>query len=60
MKLVRERQVSYDFTHIRTLREGKGSKNNIKTGRGTKRKRLLNTENKQRDAEGVVGGGGVG
>ena len=29
-------------------REGKGSKNNIKTGRGTKQKRLINMENKLR------------
>ena len=36
---------------------GKGSKNNIKTGRGTKQKRLLNTEKKLRVAGGVVGGG---
>ena len=35
----------------------KGSKNNIKTGRGTKHNRLLNTENKLRVAGGVVGGG---
>ena len=35
------------------IREGK--KNNIKTGRGTKHKRLLNTENKLR----VDGGGGA-
>ena len=35
-------------------REGK---NNIKTGRGTKQKRLLNMENKQWVAGGVVGGG---
>ena len=43
---------------MRTLRctYGKGSKNNIKTGRRTKQKRLLNTENKQRVAGGVVGG----
>ena len=33
--------------------EHKGNKNNIKTGRGTKHKRLLNIENKQR----VAGGG---
>ena len=33
---------------------GKGSKNNIKTGRGTKR--LLNMENKQRVTGGVVRG----
>ena len=61
MKLVRERQISYDFTHMRTLRhrtdEHKGgSKNNIKTGRGTEHKRLLNTENKQRVTGGIVGG----
>ena len=34
-----------------------GNKNNIKTGRGTKHKRLLNMENKQRVTGGVVGGG---
>ena len=58
---IRERQVSYDFTHMRTLRDKtdghKGSKNNIKTGRGTKHKRLINMENKQRVPGGVVGGG---
>ena len=52
MKLVRERQKSYDFTHMRTLRdktdEHKGNKNNIKTGRGTKQKRLTNMKNKLR------------
>ena len=47
---------------MRTLRhrtdEHKGrSKNNIKIGRGTKHKRLLNMENKQRVTGGVVGGG---
>ena len=36
---------------------GEGSKNNIKTGRGTKHKGLLNIENKLRVAGGVVGGG---
>ena len=41
----------YDFTHMRTLRhrtdEHKGREaKNIKTGRGTKHKRLLNMENK--------------
>ena len=34
----------------------KGSKSNIKTGRGTKQKRLLNIENKQRATGGFVGG----
>ena len=34
---------------------GKGNKNNIKTGRGTKQKRFINMENKLR-----VTGGGVG
>ena len=38
--------------HIR-----EGNKNNIKTGRGTKHKRLLNMENKQRVTGGVVGAG---
>ena len=33
-----------------------GEQNNIKTGRGTKQKRLINTENKLRVAGGVVGG----
>ena len=34
-----------------------GSKNNIKTGRGAKQKRLTNMENKLRVTGGVVGGG---
>ena len=34
----------------------KRSKNNVKTGRGTKQKRLLNTENKLRVVGGDVGG----
>ena len=38
------------------IREGK--QNNIKTGRGTKQKRLINMENKQRVTGGVVGGDG--
>ena len=33
---------------------GKGNKNNLKTGRGTKQKRLINMENKQRVTGGVV------
>ena len=33
-----------------------GNKNNIKTGRGTKQKRLINMENKQRVTGGGVGG----
>ena len=37
--------------------KGKISKNNIKTRMGTKHKRLLNMENKQRVMGGVVGGG---
>ena len=45
---------------MRTLRdktgEPKGSQNNIKIGRGTRQKRLLNTEDKQRAAAGVAGG----
>ena len=41
MKLVRERQISYDFTHMKTLRdktdEHKGRETKIiYTGRGTK------------------------
>ena len=46
---------------MRTLRyktdEPKGSKNNIKTGRVTKHKRLINMKNKLRVIGGVVGGG---
>ena len=61
MKLVRERQKSYDFTHMRILRdktdEHKGRETKKKTGRGTKQKRLLTMENKLRVARGVVGGG---
>ena len=47
-----QRKISYDFTHMRTLRyktdehQGRETKNNIKTGRRTKHKRLLNMENK--------------
>ena len=37
--------------------EHKGSKNKIKTGRGTKHKRLLNIENKLRALEGLWFGG---
>ena len=56
-------QVSYDFTHMRTLRyktdEHKGREAKIvkKIGRETKHKRLLNMENKQRATGGAVGGG---
>ena len=47
---------------MRTLRDktdehkGEGSKNNIKTGRGSKQKRLTNMENKLRVTGRVVGG----
>ena len=48
---------------MRTLRyktdEHKGSKNNIKTGRGQKHNRLLNMENKQRVTGSVWEGGWV-
>ena len=37
--------------------EHKGKEVNIKIGRGTKRKRLLNIESKLRVAEGIVDGG---
>ena len=37
--------------------KGRETKNNIKTGKGTKQKRLKNMENKLRVAGGVVGGG---
>ena len=57
---VKERRISYVFTHMRNLRyktdehrEGK-KKKPIKTGRGTKQKRLLNMENKLRVTGGVV------
>ena len=46
---------------MRTLRyktdehKGREEKNNTKAGRGTKQKRLINMENKQRVAGGVVG-----
>ena len=46
---------------MRTLRDkrhehkGKGNENNIKIGRGTKQKRLINMENKLRVTGGVVG-----
>ena len=57
---VTARQISYDFTHMRTLRdktdEHKGRETKIKTGRGTKHKRLWNMENKQRVTRGFVGG----
>ena len=36
---------------------GKGNKNNITTGRGTKQKRLINMENKLRVTGWVVGRG---
>ena len=46
-----------DFKTQHRSAQGEGSKNNIKTGRGTKHKRLLNRENKQRVIRGIVGGG---
>ena len=59
-KSVRERQVSYDFTHTWNLRnktdERKGIGNKIKTERETNHKKLLNTENKLRVAGGEVWG----
>ena len=62
MKLVRERQKSYDFTHMRTLRdktdERKGRETKIyKNREGAKQKRLINMENKLRVTRGVMGGG---
>ena len=46
---------------MRTLRdktdEHKGREKNIKTGRGTKQKRLINMENKLKVIGGVVGRG---
>ena len=61
MKLVREREISYDFTHMRTLRDktdehGRETKI-IKTGRGTKQKRFINMKNNLRVTGGVVGWG---
>ena len=62
MKLVSQRKTkSYDFTHMRTLRdktdEHNGSKNNIKTGRGQNHNRLLNMENNRGLLEGLWEGG---
>ena len=46
---------------MRTLRDKtdghKGRETKIKTGTGTKQKRLINMENKLRVTRGVVGGG---
>ena len=62
MKLVRERKISYDFTHMRTLRdktgEHKGRETKIiyKQGGGQNR-RDSNMENKLRVTGGVVGWG---
>ena len=46
---------------MRTLRDKtdkhKGNKNNMKTGRGTTQKRLINMENKLRVSGGFMGGG---
>ena len=48
---------------MKTLRDktdehkGRETKNNIKTEKGTKQKRLINMENELRVAGGVVGGG---
>ena len=39
------------------MNKGKGNKNNIKTRRGTKQKRLINMENKLRVTGGIMGGG---
>ena len=61
-KIVREKQKSYDFAHMRTLRDktverkGRETKIIIKTGRGTKQKRLINMENKLRVTGGNMGG----
>ena len=41
----------------RTSTQRKECKNNIKTGRGTKQKRLINMENKLEVTGGAVGGG---
>ena len=62
MKLVRERQISYDFTHMRTLRDKtdehrEGKQKEYKSREGDKQKRLLNMENK---TEGCWRGGGRG
>ena len=62
MKLVRERQISYDVTHMGTLRhrtdEHKGREAKIIQKQGeTKHERLLNMENKQRVPGGIVTGG---
>ena len=54
MKLVRERQKSYDFTHMRTLRDKTDEHKGREIRRGTKQKRLINMENKLRVTGGVV------
>ena len=59
---LREREKSYDFTHMRTWRDktDEHKEREIKIiwkRRGTKHKRLINMENKLRVARGVVGGG---
>ena len=41
------------------MKQRKGSKINVKTGRGTKHKRLLNLENKQDYWKGCGGGDGL-
>ena len=62
MKLVRERQISYDFTQMRTLRDKTDEHKRRETkmsssGKGTKHRRLINMENTQRVTGGVVRGG---
>ena len=57
MKLVRKRQKSYDFTHMRTLRDKTDEHKGGEAREGTKQKRLINMENKLRVTGGVVGGG---
>ena len=53
MKLVRERHISCDFSHMRTLcyktdeHKGREAKIIKKTGKGTKHQRLLNMENRE-------------
>ena len=59
--LVRERQISYDFTHISNLKnlleDHRGRERKIRyKQRETNHKRLLNKENKLRVAGEVVGG----
>ena len=60
-KSIRERQLSYDFTHMWNLRnktgsQGKRGENKTKSERETNHKKFLTIGNKLRVAGGEVGG----